>query len=106
MLNEKSKLPQARSGIHRHIDRLRTELVPAEEVQRAVRYLVGSFEIGLQRGGSVASRMLFDELYGLGYDAMDQYAQRLLALTPEELQRVACKYLTLGKHVELTLVPR
>ncbi len=103
---ERSKLDRARQGIHAHLRRLCDEPVDDEELQRAVRYLVGNFEIGLQRGGAVASRMLFDELYGLGHDAMERYADQLMALTAAELQRVAQQRLTLDRHVELTLVPK
>lgn len=103
---ERSKLDRARDGIHTHLRRLRDEPVPDDELQRAVQYLVGNFEIGLQRGGAVASRMLFDELYGLGHDSMATYADRLLSLTAADLQRVAQDRLDLDRHVELTLVPK
>ncbi len=100
-----TKLERARTGILSHLDRLRAEPVAADEIDRAARYLVGSFEIGLQKGGSVASRILFDELYGMGHDTMDTYAERIFALGADELQRVAQDIFTLGDHVELALVP-
>ena len=103
---ERSKLPQARRGILGHLQRLCDEPVPDDELERAARYLVGSYEIGLQRGGSVANRILFDELYGIGPDMMDEYPARILALTPEDLQRAAREFFTVGRHVDLTLVPK
>ena len=81
---EAGKLPRARKGIHEHIQRLLDEPVSAAEIDRAGRYLVGSFEIGLQRGGAVASRILFDELYGIGHDAMDRYPEHILSLKADD----------------------
>jgi len=103
---ELSKVPQAREGILGHLQRLCDEPVPADELERAARYLVGSYEIGLQRGGSVANRILFDELYGIGPDMMEAYPERILALTPGDLQAAAREFFTVGRHVDLTLVPQ
>ncbi len=103
---EKSKLRQARAGMHHHLDRIRGERVTDEEIDRAARYLAGSFEIGLQRGGAVATRILFDELYGIGHDALLGYPDRIFAVDADEIQRTARRRLTLEDHVELTLVPR
>ena len=103
---EHSKVPQARRGILGHLQRLCDEPVPDDELARAARYLVGSYEIGLQRGGSVANRILFDELYGVGPDMMNEYPARILALTPDDLQQVARELFTVGRHVDLTLVPK
>jgi zinc protease len=100
-----SKLDRARKGIHHHLQRLLDEPVGADEIERAARYLVGTFEIGLQRGGAVASRILFDELYGNGHTALDDYADRIFAVDADELMAVSRKRLTRGRHVELALVP-
>jgi zinc protease len=102
---EKSKLRQARAGMHHHLERICEERVPDEEIDRAARYLAGAFEIGLQRGGAVATRILFDELYGIGHDALHDYPDRILSVTADDIQGAAQRRLTLGRHVELTLVP-
>lgn len=103
---EKSKLAQARRGIHHHLRRICEEPVPAEEIGRAARYLAGSFEIGLQRGGAVATRILFDELYGIGHEALHSYPERILAVDADAIQEAAQRRLTLGKHVDLALMPK
>ena len=103
---EKSKLAQARRGIHHHLRRICEEPVPAEEIGRAARYLAGSFEIGLQRGGAVATRILFDELYGIGHEALHSYPERILAVDADAIQEAAQRRLTLGKHVDLVLMPK
>ncbi len=101
-----ARIDEAREGMLAHLRRLAVEPVPEEELQRAAAYLVGSYEIGMQRGGAVASRLLFDELYGLGHDAMNHYAERVLGQTAADLQRTAAERFTIGRHVELTLMPR
>ena len=100
-----TKVDRARAGILDHVERLRSERIPDEEIDRAARYLVGSFEIGLQKGGSVASRILFDELYGMGHDVMDTYPERIFALDADELQRVAQDIYRIGDRVDLALLP-
>ena len=101
-----ARLEQAYEGIYGHLQRLIDEPVSDEEMARAARYLIGSYEIGLQRGGSVASRILFDELYGLGCDYMDDYADRIQAITAADLQTTAQRRLDMDQRVELKLLPK
>ena len=103
---EKGKLGQARRGMHHHLERICDEPVPSDEIDRAARYLAGSFEIGLQRGGAVATRILFDELYGLGHDSLLSYPDRILSVDADAIQETAQRRLTLGKHVDLVLMPK
>ena len=101
-----ARLKQAQDGIYGHLQRLLDEPVPEEELERAARYLIGTYEIGLQRGGSVASRILFDELYGLGCDYMEGYPERIMALTSADLQATAQERLVTDQSVELKLLPK
>ncbi len=73
--------------------------VAKEEVERAQRKLVGEFEIGLQRNSSQASVMGFDELYGVGWDEHGEFARKVFAVTPEDVLRVAKKYINLDSRV-------
>jgi len=47
-----------------------------DEVERAKRYLIGNFEIGLQTNGAQANHISLDELYGMGYDYYQKYPRR------------------------------
>ena len=45
------------------------------------RYLVGTHEIGLQKMGSRAATLAFNEVYGMGYADHARYASRILGVT-------------------------
>ncbi len=89
------KVDAAFAGIMAELYKVQEQGVTAQEVERAKRYLVGSYEIELQKNGSQAAALAFDERYGLGYQELDAYAQKILSVTPEMVHRVARAYLTI-----------
>jgi zinc protease len=93
------KVDEAVAGIEREIRRLQEEPVTSEELERAQRYLVGQRAISAQRTSNRAAFLAFDEAYGLGYDHHMRYADRILQVTPEDIQRVASRYLDLDEGV-------
>ena len=99
------KLPQAERGIREQLNRLRDELVPDEELERVKRYLIGSQAISLQRNASLSGNLLFNELYGLGYDDHLHYSERIEQVTADDVQRMAKKYLRLNAPVVVTVRP-
>ncbi|MBI2343047.1 MAG: insulinase family protein [Deltaproteobacteria bacterium] len=89
---EPSKLDHALDGIKHELARLTDDLVSQTELRRAQQYLVGTYELDLQRNDSVAAIHALDVLYELGLDAAEKYASRILAVTPKDLLRVAQRY--------------
>jgi zinc protease len=83
----------ALAGIREELLRVREHGVTAQEVERAKRYLVGSYEIELQKNSALAAMLAFDERYGVGHQEVESYAQNILAVTPEMVQHVAYTYL-------------
>jgi zinc protease len=79
--------------------------VTDEEIKRAQNYLVGSFEIGLQQNSSQAGKITFDELYGIGWDEYKRYPQEIYAVTKEDVQRAARKYIDLGTYTLVIVKP-
>ena len=63
------------------------------ELERAKNYIVGSFEIGLQRNSAQASTVAFDELYGIGTYEYRKFPEKILAVTADDVARVARKYI-------------
>ncbi|MGH7914096.1 MAG: M16 family metallopeptidase [Candidatus Binataceae bacterium] len=63
------------------------------ELASAKEYLIGSFPLKLDRQSSIASFMLQVELYGLGLDYAEHYPKLIEAVTKDDIQRVARKYL-------------
>ncbi|HEX7125830.1 MAG TPA: pitrilysin family protein [Thermodesulfobacteriota bacterium] len=99
------KVPAAIAGLERELTRIRTEKVSPEELQRAKRYLIGSFEIDLQRGSAVALNLALNELYGLGYDEYRRYASKVNAVTADDVLRVAQKHIHPGRFTRVIVRP-
>ena len=79
--------------------------VTDEELKRAQNYLVGSFEIGLQQNSSQAAKITFDELYGIGWEEYKRYPQEIFAVTKEDVQKAAGKYIDLDKYTLIIVKP-
>jgi zinc protease len=92
------KLERAIEGVLRELKRVKEEGLKEEEVQRAKRYLIGNFEIGLQTNGAQANQMSFDELYGLGFDHYQKYPPEIQKITGEDVRQVAKKYFNLEAY--------
>ena len=75
------------------IARLRRERVSRRELRGAQDYLAGSFPMTLETPNAIAARVLEAMLFGLDLDTIEQYPQRINAVTPREIQRVAEAYL-------------
>lgn len=79
------------------LKRLRDEQVPADEFDRAVRSIVGGWALQLEFPQAALSNAITSKLYDLPADYWDTYPQKIAAITPAEVQRVARKYLDLDK---------
>ena len=66
--------------------------VPKEELEGAKRTLVASFVMGLENPAGVLARWMQQREYGLPADYWDTYSTKVMAITAEEVRRVARKY--------------
>jgi zinc protease len=73
--------------------RIRDEKPKPEEVEDAKKYLLGSFPFRFTTDGAIAGQLVAVERFGLGFDYFDHYRQAIAAVTPEDVQAVARKYL-------------
>jgi zinc protease len=85
-------LDTAIQGVLRELRKVKEEGLTEDEVERAKRYLIGNFEIGLQANGSQANTMSLDELYGMGYDHYLKYPHEIQKVSKEDVHRVTQKY--------------
>ncbi len=85
------------------LNRLRDEKVPAEELENAKRAIVGSFALSLDQPQSLLQNIITQKLYNLPADYWDTYPQKVAAITAEDVQRVAQKYIDLG-HLQVVAV--
>jgi zinc protease len=99
------KLETAIQGVLRELRKVKEEGLTEDEVERAKRYLIGNFEIGLQTNGSQANTMSLDELYGMGYDHYQRYPEEIQKVTKEEVHRVAQKYFNLEAYAIAIIRP-
>jgi zinc protease len=83
------KVEAALEGIRAELARVRDEPVPEAELSRAKQHLIGTHEIGLQRNGSRAALLALDACYGLGQENFLHYAERVAAVTAEDVRAVA-----------------
>jgi zinc protease len=83
------KVEAALDGIRAELTRVRDEPVPEAELARAKQHLIGTHEIGLQRNGSRAALLALDACYGLGLENFLHYADRVAAVTAEDVRAVA-----------------
>jgi predicted Zn-dependent peptidase len=83
------------------IDRLRKEPPSAQELRGIQNNLAGIFVVQNASRAGVISQLSFVDQHGLGDDYLSTYVKRVMAVTPQEVQRVANEYLTPDK---MTLV--
>ena len=76
------------------VARIRTEPIPADELDLQRQYNVGNYLLSLESASRIAGRVQDIELYGLPADFYKTYATRMNAVTPESAQKLAQKYLS------------
>jgi zinc protease len=100
-----AKLDTAIESALRELRKLKSEGLTPEEVERAKRYLIGNFEIGLQTNGAQANQIGLDELYGKGYDHATRYADEISRVTIEQVRRAIDRYLRLDAYTLAVIRP-
>lgn len=74
------------------LQRIANEPVSERELTNARRALVGRFALSLDSPQSLLGNLATQKIYGLPADYWDTYPQRVEAITPADIQRVAKKY--------------
>lgn len=75
------------------IDKLRKEAPPAAELQGIQNNLAGIFVVQNASRTGVIGQLAFVDLHKLGPDYLSSYVKRVMAVTPDEVRRVANQYL-------------
>jgi zinc protease len=79
------------------LQRIAQEPVSAQELTNARRALIGRFALSLDAPQALMSNLATQKIYGLPADYWDTYPQRVEAVTPADIQRVARKYYDTGR---------
>jgi predicted Zn-dependent peptidase len=75
------------------VNRIRDEVVPTDEFRDAQRSLTASFALSLENPAELLNLYIVRQLYNFPVDYWDRYTDRILAVTPAQVQAVARKYL-------------
>ncbi len=75
------------------MDRIRTEPVPIEELEKVKNYLTGTFALALEQPSTVARFALNIARYGLPADYYANYLKSLASVTPQDITDMANKYI-------------
>jgi len=96
---EPRKVQTAIDGILRELEKITSKAVTKEELERAKQYMVGAYEIDLQRNSTVATQLAFNELYGLDRDEWRILPQKILKITQEDVLKVARKVIKMDQYI-------
>ena len=75
------------------IDRLRSEPPSEAELEAIQNYMAGTFVLQNSSRGGIINQLNFVELHGVGEDYLRDYVERVHAVTPADVQRIARDYL-------------
>ena len=90
---------EAREAMLRELERTVRDTVPESELRRARNYAAGLVEMRQQNASSVGSEILSGWLHGI-LDEVATTADRLRAVTSEDLARVAVDVFGAGQRAE------
>jgi zinc protease len=83
--------------IFNEIERLQKEAPSAEELQGIKDYMGGLFVLRNSSRQGIIGQLAYVDLHNLGDDYLSKYVQRVYAVTQQQVEQVAGKYLDTGK---------
>lgn len=85
------------------LKRIRDEKVTAKEMEDARRAIIGRFALDLERPTDLLENIVMQKIFHLPADYWDTYPQKVSAVTADDVQRAAQKYLDLS-HLQIVAV--
>ncbi|HSE98611.1 MAG TPA: pitrilysin family protein [Blastocatellia bacterium] len=85
------------------LKRIRDEKAAEFELENAKRALIGSFALSLEQPQSLLQNIITQKIYNLPADYWDTYPQKVQAITLDDVQRVARKYID-PAHLQIIAV--
>jgi zinc protease len=102
---EPTKVAQVETELLKEAELLRTEGLTADELRRAKAKIIGGKKIARADLGNLAATSALDELYGLGWQRADLDDAKYEAVTLEQIQAAAQKYLKADTSVISVVKP-
>ena len=95
----------ATEGLLNEIRRIIEEPVTIQELQDAQDYLTGSFVFAFESSPQIARFLVHAEVYGLGFDYIENYPAYIRAVTVDDISRVAKMYLDSENYTLVVVGP-
>lgn len=86
-------IQRAIAGFREQVDRLYNEAIPEAELDHAKGHLEGEFVLSHETNTQRCTDYAVHHILGMGIDFSERFLQELLAVRPEDVQRVAQTYL-------------
>lgn len=90
----------------KELERIRAEPIPAEELEKAKRYLALGFPQEFETTPTVAAQFADLVTYGIEPSFFDSYVSRIMAVTADDVRRVANQYLRPDRAVVVVVGDR
>ncbi len=95
---------EVEAAIYEELERLKTEPVTARELQKVLNNLDAGLVRSLRSNSGLASQLAYFQTVAGGWRYLIQARERIAAVTPEDVQRVAKTYLIKSNRTVATLV--
>jgi zinc protease len=99
------KLDAAVAAVRGELERVRTNGITSDELERARSYLIGSHQIAMQRRSAIANAIAYHEAYGLGWRSWTGYGEAIRAVSAEDVAAAAQSYLRPDRAITATVRP-
>jgi predicted Zn-dependent peptidase len=76
----------------KELNRIRDEKVGVDELEEQKRSIVAGFALSLESPGQLLNYAITRKIYNLPDDYWDTYASKIMAVTADDVQRVARQY--------------
>src|SRR5437868_794640 len=85
------------------LNRIRDEKVSATDLENAKRSLVGGFALSLEQPTALLQNLVIQKLYDMPADYWDTFPAKIMAISADDVQRIAQKYIDMG-HLQIVAV--
>jgi zinc protease len=99
------KIEPVKTALLDEIQKLASEGLTEEELNRAKKKLIGQHEIAMQSNASFGYQCALDELYGLGFNYYKSLEKEVNTVTLDQIKQVAAKYFRDQPYVLATVRP-
>jgi len=101
----KENIEKAKSIVLDVIGKVATGDITGEEILSSKKRLISQHALSLQTNSSVSMIMALDELYGLGYQEYERYAEKIGAVNKDDIKRCAAEIFDLDRRAVVVIEP-